>query len=81
MAVFTGYCYQRGSCSHSETKKTSYRRARDELGLAVIPYVLVRGPISRIARTGIRRQTFCETTLNPISSVTLGLVTVFDFLA
>jgi hypothetical protein len=34
MAVFTGYCYQRGSCSHSETKKTSYRRARDELGLA-----------------------------------------------
>jgi hypothetical protein len=33
------------------------------------------------AKVGIRRQTFCETTLDPISSVTLGLVTVFDFLA
>jgi len=41
----------------------------------------VSRPYQSHRESGIRRQTFCETTLDPISSVTLGLVTVFDFLA
>jgi len=38
-------------------------------------------PAQSHRESGIRRKTFSETPLDPISSVTLGLVTVFDYIA
>jgi len=49
--------------------------------LAIVHYVLLRGPLSRIARVVFAARPSVKTTLDPISSVTSGLVTVFDFLA
>jgi hypothetical protein len=40
--------------------------------LAIVPYVLLRGPVSRIVRVVLAAKTFSETTLDPISSVTLA---------
>jgi hypothetical protein len=35
--------------------------------LAIVPYVLLRGPISRIAKNGVRRQICHETSTDPMS--------------